>query len=140
MADEKIYTIPLGKAFDYIRTKRARRAVSIVQAFVSRHSKVANDKVRVSNALNSVLWARGIQKPPRRVKVKIVKEEGMAEAYLVDEKIVKPAPKKEEKAEAKEEAKPEAKAEAPKAAEAKPKEAKAKPAAPKADAPAEAKK
>jgi large subunit ribosomal protein L31e len=99
MAEEKIYTVPLGDAYDYVRTKRVRRAVKIVQQFVARHSKVAEKSVRVSNALNTVLWAKGIQKPPRRIKIKVVKEADVARAYLVDEQIKKPEPKKEAKAE-----------------------------------------
>ncbi|VVB99367.1 50S ribosomal protein L31e [uncultured archaeon] len=136
MADEKIYTVPLGDAYDYIRTKRVRRAVKIVQQFVARHSKVAEKNVRISNALNSVLWARGIQKPPRRIKIKVVKEADAAKAYLVDEQIKKPEPKKDEKKEA-EAPKAEANAVAPKAA-AKPETPKAE--AKKAEKPAEAKK
>lgn len=133
MAEEKIYTVPLGKAYDYIRTKRTRRAVVLVQQFIARHSKVALKNVRVSNALNSVLWARSIQKPPRKIKIKVAKEGDIAKAYLVDEQVKKPEVEKEEKIETKAEAKaetekkPEKKAEAaakpeaakkPKAAEA----------------------
>lgn len=106
--EEKIYTIPLGKAYDYIRTKRARRAVVIVQQFVARHSKVVPDGVRLSNALNSALWKRGIQKPPRKIKIKVVKEAEFAKAYLPEEQIKKPEPKKEKK-EAKAETKTEEK-------------------------------
>ncbi|MFA5076943.1 MAG: 50S ribosomal protein L31e [Candidatus Micrarchaeia archaeon] len=114
MAEEKIYTIPLRDAFSYVRTKRVRRAVSIVRAFVSRHAKVDSGMVRVSEALNSVLWRNGIQKPPRRIKIKVVKEEGFARAYLPDEVVKKPEAKKEEKpktAQEGKEAKPEAKKE-----------------------------
>lgn len=107
MADEKIYTVPLGKAYDYVRTKRARRAVAIVGEFVARHAKVAGRDVRLSNALNSALWARGIQKPPRRIRIKVVKDGGLAKAYLQDEQIKKPEPKKEKKEEAKPEGKKE---------------------------------
>lgn len=126
MDAEKIYTVPFGKAYDYVRTKRARRAVVILQQFICRHSKVAIKNVRISNALNSVIWGQSIQKPPRRIKIKVAKEGDMAKAYLVDEQIKKPEPKKEAK-EAKKEAEavaatPAAKETAPAKAEAKPAE------------------
>ena len=111
MADEKFYTVPLGEAFEYVRTKRVRRAVKLMREFVARHGKVPAGDVRLSEALNMLLWARGIQKPPRKVKVKIVKEAGIAKAYLHDEKIAKPEAKKEQKAEAKTEVKGETKPE-----------------------------
>ncbi|MDD5337156.1 MAG: 50S ribosomal protein L31e [Candidatus ainarchaeum sp.] len=119
MADEKFYTIPLGDAFDYVRTKRVRRAVTMVRAFVSRHSKVDGEQVRLSEALNMALWRNGIQKPPRRIRIKVVKEGEFARAYLPEETVKKPEPKKEEakeKAEVKsEEKKSEAKKEEKKA-------------------------
>ncbi|MBU0586639.1 50S ribosomal protein L31e [Candidatus Micrarchaeota archaeon] len=95
MVEERNYTVPLGKAYDSIRTKRVRKAVKLVQTFVARHSKVAAVNVRLSNALNSALWARGIQKPPRKIRIKVVKEEEKARAYLMDEKIAKEEKKAE---------------------------------------------
>lgn len=128
MADEKIervYTVPLGAAYTYVRTKRARRAVSLLRTFAAKHMKAHQDDVRLSEQLNEHVWARSMQKPPRRVKVKIVKEGGLVKVSLLDEKPkparkvktptpkkakpaakapekdAKPAPKKEEKAPAK---------------------------------------
>lgn len=87
VSEEKIYTVPLGKAYDYIRTKRARRAIAIVQIFITKHSKVPAKNVRISNALNTILWANGIQKPPRKIKIKVVKDADFAYAYAINEKI-----------------------------------------------------
>lgn len=89
---ERIYTIPLGKAYDYSRAKRARRAVKIVRSFIQRHTKA--EDVRISTKANELLFGRGMQKPPRKVKVRVVKEGGVARAYLADEK---PEEKKGEK-------------------------------------------
>ncbi len=99
MADklERIYTVPLGKAYDVVRAKRTRRAVKLLREFAGKHMKA--EEVLISNALNSYLWERGIKKPPRKVKVRLIKEDGTVRAYLADEKIE--APKKEEKKEEK---------------------------------------
>jgi|WetSurMetagenome_2_1015567.scaffolds.fasta_scaffold1060781_1 large subunit ribosomal protein L31e len=119
MAEERLHTIPLADAYDYIRTKRTRRAVTIVRKYVSRHAKVPLEAAKVSEALNIALWARGIQKPPRKIRVRIVMDKDSAKAYLegekTDQQIAKEredAKKKAEAAKAKPEAKEEKKAEA----------------------------
>jgi LSU ribosomal protein L31E len=42
---------------------------------VARHAKVDEDKVKLSESLNNVLWSNGIQRPPSKIKVKITKRE-----------------------------------------------------------------
>jgi len=88
MADEKlerIYTVPLGKAYEYKRTNRVPRAVKILRQFVSRHMKTELDSVLVSTSVNNLLWTRSIQKPPRRVKVRVIRQDGVTRVYLPDE-------------------------------------------------------
>jgi large subunit ribosomal protein L31e len=113
--DEKVYTINLRDAFEKPRRKRAPKAIDMIRAFIGRHTKVGAENVSVSNKLNAIIWARGIQKPPRKVKVKVVKSGTIAMVYHIDEKIEQPKPadkKGEKKAEGKEEKKDEKKAEA----------------------------
>ena len=92
---ERIYTVPLGDAYDMPRNKRSPRAVKILKGFIARHMKLDGGKIVLSNALNSYIWMKSIQKPPRKVKVRLIKEDETVRAYLSDEKIE--APKKEEK-------------------------------------------
>lgn len=82
---ERIYTVPFGKAYDYIRTRRTRRAVKLLRAFLSRHFKVHEEAVRISAGVNDALWRDGIQKPPRRLKVRGVLDEGKLTAWLIGE-------------------------------------------------------
>lgn len=106
---ERIYTVPLGDAYDAIRNKRVPRAVKLLRAFIARHMKADGERILLSGALNAHLWSHSIQKPPRRVKVRLVKEESVIRAYLADEKAEEPkekAGKKEKEAPKKEEAKP----------------------------------
>lgn len=91
--NERIYTVPLGDAFEAIRNKRAPRAVKIVKEFVARNMKATGEQILISNALNSYIWERSIQKPPRRVKIRVIKTEGKINAYLHDEKIEEKAVK-----------------------------------------------
>jgi len=83
VVEEKIYTISLRHAWVVTpRGMRAPRAVRDVRDFVSRHMK--SDDVSVSNEINSVVWSRGINKPPRKVTVRAVKDkEGKVIVYPV---------------------------------------------------------
>ncbi|MCP4647672.1 MAG: 50S ribosomal protein L31e [bacterium] len=135
MADlERIYVIPLRAAYNTSpRTKRSRKAVKIVRGFICRHMKAEEADVAISEGVNSLIWKRGIQKPPRKIKVRAVKSGDRVVVSLLDEKVEEkkletPKPKKEEakpeekKAEAapvKEEPKKEEKPPEPKAEEKK---------------------
>jgi len=73
VVEERIYTIPLRHTWVVTaRGKRAPRAVRDVRDFVARHMKA--EDVAVSNEVNNALWKRGINKPPRKMKVRAVKD------------------------------------------------------------------
>ena len=83
---ERIYTIPLRNAALAPRTRRAKRAMSEVKIFMARHMKTEEDKVWVDNPVNEAIWARGIQKPPRRIRVKAIRfDDGVVEVSLPEE-------------------------------------------------------
>ncbi|MFA5412052.1 MAG: 50S ribosomal protein L31e [Candidatus Micrarchaeia archaeon] len=113
---ERIYTIPLGRSYDYSRVRRARTAVKMIRSFLARHMKAGEEGVRVSMGINELVWARGIQKPPRKIKVRATKDGGRVLAFLMDEKVEekKEEKKGEKKAEPKKEEKPAPKKEEPK--------------------------
>ncbi len=81
VVEEKIYTISLRHVWVVTpRGKRAPRAVRDVRAFVSRHMKA--EEVAMSNEINSAIWSRGINKPPRKITVRAVKDkEGKVIVY-----------------------------------------------------------
>jgi large subunit ribosomal protein L31e len=81
VVEEKIYTIPLRHVWVVTpRGKRAPRAVRDVRDFVSRHMK--SEDVAVSNEVNQAIWSRGINKPPRKITVRAVKDkEGKVIVY-----------------------------------------------------------
>ncbi len=80
VVEERIYTIPLRKVWGPPRGKRTPRAMRLLRAFVKRHMKAEN--VEISNEVNEELWARGIRKPPREIKVRLVKDkEGRVIVY-----------------------------------------------------------
>ncbi len=81
---ERSYIIPLRDAYEASKTKRAKKAISIIRKFAQRHMKGEN--VRISKGVNQVIWSRGAEKPPRRITVIIRKdEEGVIHVRLPDE-------------------------------------------------------
>ncbi len=84
---ERIYTIPLGLVYKNPRTIRAKRAVKLVREFISRHMKTQQENVKLSMAVNSFLFIRGMKKPPRKIKVKVSKDKELVSVMLADEKL-----------------------------------------------------
>jgi len=82
IVEERIYTIPLRHVWTVTpRGRRAPRSVRDVRNFVVRHMKA--DEVAISDEVNSALWTRSINKPPRKIKVRAVKDkEGKVIVYL----------------------------------------------------------
>ncbi len=72
IVDEKFYTINLKDVWKAPRIKRAPKAVKVVKDFVKRRMKV--DDVKISNAVNEEIWKRSIKKPPRKIKIRAVKD------------------------------------------------------------------
>ncbi|MHA1377514.1 MAG: 50S ribosomal protein L31e [Candidatus Helarchaeota archaeon] len=80
--EERFYTIPLGRVTIAKRYKRAKRAIKLVREFLIRHFKA--EGLKIEPELNEYIWSRGIEKPPRRVKVRATKDSlGIVTAYLV---------------------------------------------------------
>jgi len=91
---EREYVIPLRDAYEASRTRRAKRAINIVREFARRHMKA--EIVKISQGVNQLIWSRGIEKPPRRIKVIMrKKKEGVVEVLLLRE--VEEEQKREEK-------------------------------------------
>jgi len=99
MPEEKIFTIPLREAFELERQKRAKNASKIVRAFLIKHMKT--EKINIGKSINEAIWKRGIYKPPRKVRVHVLKEEDKVYAELLGVEIKTPSKeelkKKEEK-------------------------------------------
>ncbi|MGA3404435.1 MAG: 50S ribosomal protein L31e [Candidatus Bathyarchaeia archaeon] len=81
VVEEKIYTIPIGRlGYATDRGHRSPKAVRDVRAYVARHMRA--DEVSISNEINQAIWKRGINKPPRKITVRAVKDkEGKVVVY-----------------------------------------------------------
>lgn len=93
--EERVYTIPLRRAWIMPPNKRAPRAVRIMKIFIQRHMKVGEEAVKeegedeeggkiiISNEVNEEIWRRGIEKPPRKLRIRAAKdEEGNVTVFL----------------------------------------------------------
>lgn len=118
----RVYTINLGRAWITPQHKRTDRVINMIREFATKHMK--SDEIKLEQDLNRQIWTRGKTHPPRKVRVKMVKDEdGVVTVSLYEDA---PTPAEAPAAEVKPEAAPAettAAAGEPKA-EAKPQEAK----------------
>jgi len=78
---ERDYVITLRKAYWLGRSKRAKRAINIIKKFVERHLKTQD--IVLDSKVNEFVWARSIEKPPRRIKIHVgLTKEKKAYVYL----------------------------------------------------------
>jgi len=85
---EREYIIPLRTYFKRVpRYKRANRTIKGIKEFLVRHMKLRDrdlKNVKLDSYINEYVWARGIKKPPVKIKVKAIKEGNIVKAELVD--------------------------------------------------------
>jgi large subunit ribosomal protein L31e len=96
IVEERIYTIPLARALVRPPKKRAPRAMQIIRAFITKHMKLEMrveaeeekgelPKLVISNDVNEKVWGKGIEKPPRKIRVRAAKDkEGNVTLYLAE--------------------------------------------------------
>ncbi len=69
---ERIYTVPLGRAWIVQKFRRAERAVMVLREFSERHMKPS--ELIIDPTVNEAIWARGIKNPPRKIRVRMTKD------------------------------------------------------------------
>src|SRR5919198_4427965 len=80
----RVYTINLGKAWISPQHKRTNRVVNMIREFAEKHMK--SDEIKLEQELNRQIWSRGKTNPPRKVRVKMVKdEEGVVTVSLYED-------------------------------------------------------
>lgn len=95
IVEERIYTIPLSRAWIGPPRRRAPRAMRIIKSFLVKHMKLEKrgeggeeeepKRLIISNEVNEKVWGRGIEKPPRKIRVRAAKDkEGNVTVYLVE--------------------------------------------------------
>jgi len=94
VVEEKTYTIPLGKALIMPPRKRAPRAMHMIRAYIVKHMKVPSraeeedeppPTLTITQEVNEHVWGKGIEKPPRKIRVRATKDkEGNVTVHLAE--------------------------------------------------------
>jgi large subunit ribosomal protein L31e len=96
IVEERVYTIPLGKASVRPPKKRAPRAIQLIRSFITKHMKLEIrleeeeeegelPKLTISKEVNEKIWDRGIEKPPKKIRVRAAKDsDGNVTVYLAE--------------------------------------------------------
>jgi large subunit ribosomal protein L31e len=94
--EERFYTVPLRKASVRPPKKRAPRAIQILRTFITKHMKLEMPmeeeeeeaelpKLIISNEVNEKIWGKGIEKPPKKIRVRAAKDsDGNVTVYLAE--------------------------------------------------------
>jgi len=72
IVEEKFYDLNLRRIWTAPREKRTPRAVRYVRQYAANRMKT--DNVSLSEETNSLLWNRGISKPPRKIRIRVVRD------------------------------------------------------------------
>ena len=91
----RVYTINLGKAWLTPMYRRTDRVMNMVREFAIKNMK--SDEVKIDQDLGRHIWARGKTNPPRKVRVKMVKDEDDIVTVSLYEEAVETEEEKEEK-------------------------------------------
>ena len=74
--NESELLVPLRNAWNITRYKRAPRAMQIIREQVIRHLKVREDEeLYIDPEVNEHIWKRGIENPPRKVRLLCIRHE-----------------------------------------------------------------
>lgn len=93
------YTINLSKVRNYSRRRRAQKAMSILKEEVARRE---GDEFSVSQDINSYIWSRGAEKPPRNIAVEIVETDDGKLVQLAGQEVEEKQPETSQPEEAEE--------------------------------------
>ncbi|RCV64921.1 large subunit ribosomal protein L31e [Methanophagales archaeon] len=80
--EERIYTIPLKAVKKAPRWKRSNRAIALIREYLMKHTK--SEYILIDTKINEKVWARGSEKPPSKIRVKVTEEEDIIRAELVE--------------------------------------------------------
>jgi large subunit ribosomal protein L31e len=96
IVEERTYTVPLSRALVRPPKKRAPRAMQLLKAFITKHMKLEMKvseeeeeeelpQLIISQEVNEKIWDKGIEKPPRKIRVRAAKDkDGNVTVYLAE--------------------------------------------------------
>jgi large subunit ribosomal protein L31e len=84
--ETRIDTVNVARAWITPRYRRTDRVIGMIREFAKKNMK--SDEVKLDQDLNRQIWRRGKTNPPRKIRLKLVKDEdGTVVVSLYDEVI-----------------------------------------------------
>ncbi len=83
----RVYTINLSKAWLTPEHKRTDRVINMVKEFAIRHMK--GGEIKLDQELNREIWKNGKTNPPRKIRVRITKEDSSVVVSLYEDVVEK---------------------------------------------------
>jgi large subunit ribosomal protein L31e len=82
--------VNLAKAWDTPKYRRTDRVINIIKEFTQRHMQT--DKVKIDQDLNRHIWSRGKTNPPRKIRLRMIKEDDdtVVVSSFIEEKMSEP--------------------------------------------------
>ncbi len=96
IVEERTYTVPLSRALVRPPKKRAPRAMQLLKIFITKHMKLEMKvseeeeeeelpQLIISKEVNEKIWEKGIEKPPRKIRVRAAKDkDGNVTVHLAE--------------------------------------------------------
>ena len=96
IVEERTYTVPLSRALVRPPKKRAPRAMQLLKIFITKHMKLEMKvseeeeeeelpQLIISKEVNEKIWSKGIEKPPRKIRVRAAKDkDGNVTVHLAE--------------------------------------------------------
>jgi len=72
-SEEKILVVSLRRIYDGRKAQRAARAIRKLREIIAKRTHA--EIVKIDDSVNKAIWKRGIEKPPRKIRLKITIEE-----------------------------------------------------------------
>jgi large subunit ribosomal protein L31e len=69
----RTYIVPLGVVYEAPPYRRAKKAITVIREFATRHMKARG--VNIDVEVNELIWSRGIKHPPRRITLEMERDE-----------------------------------------------------------------
>lgn len=82
-AVSRVYTINFSKAWLTPKYRRTDRVVNMVKEFAIKHMK--GGEIKLDQELNREIWKKGKTNPPRKIRVRITKEDNSVVVSLYED-------------------------------------------------------
>ncbi len=84
--EERIYTINLYKEWKKVHIwKRTKKCIKAIREFIAKHMKANVEDVKIDMWVNIEIWKNSIKNPPRKIRIKAIKDEkGIVKVELLE--------------------------------------------------------